>query len=186
MQASAPSVVHLPAMANRCAYKDGGRRCSRNGFGNPALCKAHSIQTVIDGEQVEGLPEDSSLFELLGLADRMFSRSENETVQQVRSIFGEFLAGAANSSNAAHQVPHQRGPSRPPPRQSPPRPPQGRERAGECRAILGLEPREQLTEARIKARKRELAKIYHPDREGGSPTAMKRVNEAADYLLKSL
>jgi len=49
-----------------------------------------------------------------------------------------------------------------------------------------FEPGEQLTAERVKARKRELASLCHPDKQGGSISAMKRVNEAADALLKSL
>jgi hypothetical protein len=49
-----------------------------------------------------------------------------------------------------------------------------------------FEPGEQLTAERVKARKRELASLCHPDKQGGSVRAMKRVNEAADTLLKSL
>jgi len=166
-------------MANRCAFKDGPRRCSRNGFGNPPLCRSHAIQVSLDGKRVE-FPEESPLFGLLDMADRMFSHSQNETVQQVRNIFGEFLAGAANQSNA-HQVPppHQeyRAPRTPPP------PPTAAE---DPRVVLGFEPGEQLTEARVKARKRELAGLFHPDKQGGSIRAMKRVNEAADTLLKNL
>jgi hypothetical protein len=105
----------------------------------------------------------------------MFSSSGNPTVQQVRNIFGEFLAGAANQSNA-HQVPPQEY-------RTPPPPPTA---ADDPRVVLGFEPQEKLTEARVKARKRDLASLFHPDKEGGSMAAMKRVNEAADNLLKTL
>ena len=163
-------------MADRCAFKDGQRRCLRNGFGNPPLCRSHAIQVSLDGRQVK-FPEESPLFGLLGMADRMFASSNNETVQQVRNIFGEFLAGTANSSNARQVPPPCREPrERPPAPESPEDP----------RVVLMFEPGEQLTVARVKARKRELASLCHPDKQGGSIRAMKRVNEAADTLLKSL
>jgi hypothetical protein len=54
------------------------------------------------------------------------------------------------------------------------------------RVVLGFEPGETLTAARVKERKRQLAALFHPDKAGGSISAMKRVNEAADALLKSL
>lgn len=162
-------------MASRCAFKDGQRRCSRNGFGNPPLCRSHAIQVSLDGKNV-AFPEESPLFGLLDMADRMFSTSNNETVQQVRNIFGEFLAGTANSSNA-RQVPPPREPRTPPPPAS---------AAEDPRVVLMFEPGEQLTVERVKARKRELASLCHPDKQGGSIRAMKRVNEAADTLLKSL
>lgn len=169
-------------MANRCAFKDGQRRCSRNGFGNPPLCRSHAIQVNLDGKRVE-FPEESPLFGLLDMADRMFASSNNETVQQVRNIFGEFLAGTANASNA-RQVPppHEQEPRRRAPRTPPPAP----DAPEDPRVVLMFEPGEQLTAARVKARKRELASLCHPDKQGGSVRAMKRVNEAADALLKSL
>ena len=166
-------------MAARCAFKDGGRRCSRNGFGNPPLCRPHAIQVNLDGKRIE-FPKESPLFGLLDAADRLFSSSGNETVQQVRAIFGEFLAEAANQSNA-RQVP--------PPRQqhSPPKSPPNASRAkDDPRVVLGFEPGEQLTAARVKARQRDLAILFHPDKEGGSEAAMKRVNEAATELLSCL
>ena len=152
-------------MTNRCAFKDGKRRCSRNGFGNPPLCRAHAVQIQMDGTP--------SWFNILEMADRAFSKSNNETVQQVRSIFGDYLAGTVNSSNA-RQVPPPEAPTAPPPAPEDPR------------VILMFEPGEQLTAERVKARKRELASLCHPDKQGGSISAMKRVNEAADALLKSL
>jgi hypothetical protein len=129
----------------------------------------------LNGKKVE-FPEESPLFDLLDMADRMFSTSNNETVQQVRNIFGDFLAGTANQSNAQQMPPHEAYRTPPPPPQT----------AGNPRVVLGFEPGEQLTEARVKARKRELAALFHPDKQGGSMSAMKRVNEAADTLLKSL
>jgi hypothetical protein len=162
----------------RCAFKDGSRRCSRNGFGNPPLCRPHAIQVNLDGKRVE-FPEESPLFGLLDMADRMFASSQNEAVQQVRNIFGEFLAGAANQSNAQHQIPHEAPPE---PRTPPPPPPT----LDDPRVVLGFEPGERLSAARVKSRQRDLALLFHPDKEGGSVAAMKRVNEAATDLLKSL
>jgi len=162
-------------MATRCAFKDEGRRCSRNGFGNPPLCRPHAIQVNLDGKRVE-FPEESPLFGLLDAADRMFSSSGNETVQQVRNIFGEFLANAANQG----RIP-------PPPRaQEPRRPDPPPSVAENPRVVLGFEPGEGLTAARVKGRQRDLALLFHPDKEGGSVAAMKRVNEAATELLKCL
>jgi hypothetical protein len=136
----------------------------------------------LDGKRVE-FPEESPLFGLLDMADRLFSTSQNETVQQVRTIFGEYLSGAANESNASRQVPPPREHREREAPRTPPPPPQAAE---DPRVVLMFEPGEQLTEARVKARKRELASLCHPDKPGGSIRAMKRVNEAASNLLKSL
>jgi hypothetical protein len=133
----------------------------------------------LDGKRVE-FPEESPLFGLLDAADRLFSSSGNETVQQVRNIFGEFLAGAANQQNAGRMPPPRE--YRDPPR-TPPPPPQTAENP---RVVLGFEPGEQLTAPRVKGRQRDLALLFHPDKQGGSVAAMKRVNEAATELLKTL
>lgn len=53
------------------------------------------------------------------------------------------------------------------------------------RSVLGFAPGAKLTADLIKTRKRDLAKLFHPDR-GGSPDAMRRVNAAADVLLKEV
>jgi hypothetical protein len=55
-----------------------------------------------------------------------------------------------------------------------------------ARAILGFEPTETLTRERIQDRKRDLAKVFHPDRAGGSLQQMQRVNAAADTLFAKL
>jgi hypothetical protein len=162
-------------MASRCAFKDGSRRCSRNGFGNPALCRAHAIQVKLDGEPID-LQPDSPLMSILELADRAFSKSNNEFARQVGSLFGEFLSNNANSSNAR----------RVPPRNEYRAPPPAPAAAKDPREVLGFEPGEQLTRARVKARQRDLATVFHPDKPAGSAGAMARVNEAAQELLKSL
>ena len=158
-------------MANRCAFKDGGRRCGRNGFGNPALCRAHAIQATVDGKQIE-FSEDSPLFEILNMADRAFSRSNNDFLKQVGNLFGEMLSGAAHQTRVPEPEP-----------QKAPEPPQPLE---DARVVLGFAPDEQLTASSVKARKKQLARIFHPDQPTGSLHAMKRVNEAADKLLKDL
>ncbi len=50
--------------------------------------------------------------------------------------------------------------------------------------VLGL-PRE-ATRDQVEARRKQLAQIYHPDRDGGNPDAMKLVNNAADEILRKL
>lgn len=165
-------MVHRSRMANRCAYRDGDRRCSRNGFGEPPLCRPHALHASLDGQEVH-LEEDSPFFSWLDAADRILSRSNNEIAQQVRGIFGEFLAGSAQRQ-ATDQPPP------PPPRQAP------RPVGEDPRLVLGFEPGAPLTQEIIKERKRALANLYHPDKPGGSLVAMKRVNEAADKLLCSL
>jgi hypothetical protein len=51
---------------------------------------------------------------------------------------------------------------------------------------MGFEPNEPLTSERIHTRKQALARVFHPDRPGGSLAQMQRVNDAADTLLANL
>lgn len=53
------------------------------------------------------------------------------------------------------------------------------------RVVLGFKVTDKLTASMIKDRRRELAKILHPDK-GGSDEAMQRMNVAADKLLKEV
>lgn len=162
-------------MASRCAFKDGGRRCGRNGFGNPALCRAHAALLAVDGKQIE-FDKDSPLFEMLNMVDRSFSRSNNDFLKQVGNLFGEMLSGKAHQATA-RQIP---------PEQEPQAPPAAPKPSVAARVVLGFAPTEQLTAASVKARKKQLAQVFHPDRPTGSEHAMKRVNDAADELLKGL
>lgn len=87
--------------------------------------------------------------------------------------------GASSSSSSR---------SAPPPRTPPPKPPPPPRRAPTlvARQILHFDPEEQLTKERINERRRDLAKMFHPDRQGGSTVQMQRVNQAADVLIASL
>jgi len=51
---------------------------------------------------------------------------------------------------------------------------------------LGFEPGEQLTAEKVQKRKQALARVFHPDMQGGSEAQMKRINQAADTLLAKL
>jgi curved DNA-binding protein CbpA len=55
----------------------------------------------------------------------------------------------------------------------------------DAREVLGFAPGAKLTRELVKARQRELAKLWHPDR-GGSTAATQRLNVAAKKLLDSL
>lgn len=55
-----------------------------------------------------------------------------------------------------------------------------------AREIMGFKADEKLDATKIKDRKRNLAKIYHPDIPGNDPTMMRRINAAADVLLKGV
>lgn len=116
-------------------------------------------------------PEDSPLFDILKLADRALSGSGFSS--QVSDLFGEFLSGVEGPRAEEHD-------------EEPEEPQAPQESKEDPRLVLGFEKDQELTAADVKARKRALAMIYHPDKAGGSARAMKRVNDAADRLLNSL
>lgn len=51
---------------------------------------------------------------------------------------------------------------------------------------MGFAPTEALTVELVRARKQALAQVLHPDKRGGSLSAMTRLNQAADVLLAKL
>lgn len=159
----------------RCTYKlPEGRRCQRNGYGSPALCRAHAA-VVIAARRTGGAPPP--WFSIgVELVDRAASRSQNEILQSYRARVGQWLADAASV------VPEVTARTAPPP---PPPPPRGEPPQEDPREILGFEPGAPLTRSAVKDRQRKLADMFHPDR-GGSKRAMQRVNDAARVLLKEI
>jgi len=151
----------------RCAFKEGKRRCSRNGFGNPPLCRAHAIQVRLHGEQEEIL-EENPLYAFINIADRALSRSNSNFAKQAGTLFGEFLAASANKASAQRQYIT--------PQYIPPPAP------NDPLEILGFPAGSTPTKTQIKARQRELAQLFHPDK-GGSLAAMQKVNDAVNALL---
>ena len=53
------------------------------------------------------------------------------------------------------------------------------------RIVLGFGPQLRLTKEMIRERRKDLARLCHPDR-GGSEVAMKRINQAVEMLLSKL
>jgi hypothetical protein len=126
--------------------------------------------------------------ELLGSLDRMLAT-------RTRDPLSALLAGAVNgvmSRLFVARQPQRLPPSSPPRRfSSPPRPPPPRpapppDPSIRAREILGFEPNEPLTIEKVQKRKQQLARVFHPDMQGGSETQMKRINTAADALLAKL
>lgn len=186
------------ARASQCRYKEDGRRCRRNGTGEPELCAAHR-KIVEDaarraaGAGAVGMPPFGGA---IGEAIHTLmngGRLKRDTLDRAAA---ELLASLGIGAAAFTQRPPP--PTTPPqwppfgfgqqqPRQPPPDPRElERARARrDARQVLGFTASEPLTEEQIKARRRELALKVHPDRQGGSARDMARVNDAADILLES-
>ena len=145
--------------ARRCAYTEHGRRCRRSGFGEPPLCRLH-LRVV---EEIEEESPESPYDAIFGMVGDFF-----------RSVMSE--GEPWPDIMARGQEPRSR---QPPPAAAP-----APARNGELKArrIMNFGPRDRLSSALINQRRRELARIHHPDH-GGATDAMQRVNEAADALL---
>ncbi len=135
------------------------------------------------------LPEEekeaSGAFSFFDLADRILSRSRDPIAQNLRNLAGEYLAGRANAETAqrlqalieqrarkAQKQAAEYAKPAPPPSENP-------------YEVLGFPPDKPLLASEIKARQRELARMFHPDK-GGSVRAMQRVNDAATTLLSQI
>ncbi len=135
--------------------------------------------------------------EMIGAADRVASRhGTSPLIQIVTGALNGVLANMFTRGQQQHQQQAQaRARAAPPPGSPPPRsqpPPQPPRRPPppdptlRAREILGFEPTERITAEMVNDRKKKLARVFHPDMQGGSEAQMKRVNQAADVLLAKL
>jgi hypothetical protein len=161
------------------------------------LCRQHAIVLELELEQA------SVTERVIGIIDRKASRSSGDPLlDMIAKAVGGVLGGIfASDQRAAEERRRRAGlpprPSQPPPPfpgagtshpppNSPPRPPDPQRQALRAREILGFEPTEALTTEKVQKRKQALARVFHPDMQGGSEAQMKRINLAADVLLARL
>jgi hypothetical protein len=158
----------------RCVFREGGRRCQRNGFGDPPLCRAHAL--VVDYE----IDLDDPVGSLLDHADRFLSQQKDTVVSSLAKTLGDLLRPAPAGAPRPAAPPPRRAAPPPPPPPPPPEPPKENPRD-----VLGFAADVKLTRALVKERQRALAALMHPDK-GGSTKALQRLNAAAAELLASL
>ena len=193
----------MPPRKRKCSYREGNRRCPYDGNGDPVLCNAHRMALA-----QAAAPRNP----LHVIADAMVNFlsgnpvNTDATIGAAETIFSQFggmgtnyrpdvVAGA--SEDATHRR-EQAGWSNF--RPTPPGAQPGRDRSAwqpdpeaeerrravtAARRVMGFAS-EPLTVPVIAARKRQLAKRWHPDRPGGSVQKMAAINDAADVLLASL
>jgi hypothetical protein len=172
MSSSSPRGV-APRAEGRCSYVEGRRRCFRNGFGDPPLCRAHAL--AVDYE----IDLEDPIGSMIEQADRFLSGNRNQIVSSFAQVLGQVLAGQrAPAPAATHEAPKAAPPPRPAP---PPAPPKD-----DPREILGFGPDVKLTRVMVKERQRALVALMHPDKPGGSTRATQRINDASRSLLANL
>jgi len=141
---------------------------TRGATGNPAICG------ICYEEQLFVEAEDSTVNQLLdhpavqGLMDKgfqVFNKGVDRIIGRVDGYAKLAMQMVQNQQTQQAQAPQ-------PVQQSP-------------REVLHFGPDEALTIEKIKTRKRDLASLCHPDK-NGSVEAMQKINEAADLLLKEV
>lgn len=194
--------------SSRCRYvAGGGARCLRIATIDGELCRSHAelitaeleggvtqtIHSVMTGQISIG---DVIVGAAQGYVDRLFG--SNPALRDLEQAARQ----AAHVAQARRARAEGRPPPPPPPprsqarqdpssqqQQSPPRSPPAPAASDQsllARSILGFEATDKLTKELIEDRRRQLAKVFHPDRQGGSTKQMQRVNQAADVLLARL
>ena len=141
----------------RCQYREDGLRCQRNGFGNPALCRAHALAGNLGFDL-----DDPPVGALIDRADRFLAGHQNPLIQSFAGILGQVLAG-----RPPRDGPPLEAQAPPRPRAAPPPAPPKED----PRDVLGFAPGTKLTRAIVKERQRTLAKLWHPDHGGTDANA---------------
>lgn len=185
--------------APKCSYFEDGRRCPKDGVGNPPLCPPHAA-TLRAASEAPYNP----LRNVVEAVKTGKPVSAGDVISAAADLFATMLGGRPI---APPTVEHEDAPRQPPPssggwspfgawwqaqqqqqgRQAPP-PPRADEllaaRAA-ARKIFGWKSDHRLDADELKKRYRDLAKRNHPDR-GGSVEKMARVNAAMDILTAEL
>ena len=174
-------------MPRRCAWLTrSGRPCTKAGIGNPPLCRTHRVQAEggIEEDLAEGFTD--------GIVDRVLDHPTARgafdriagSFDRVAQVIDDLSMGRVPWRKTQEEVPPPRpqngGPRRPPPPPSP-----RLNGLATAYTILGFAPGTKVTAEAVKERRKELAKLFHPDR-GGSTEAMQRVNAAVERVLASL
>lgn len=190
----------------KCEFKDGRRRCHRNGHGEPALCDQHrraleglgyQMPRPGIGEQlggifdqiVSGVAPKSIQFEQIAadIAGSLLGRTVTiEEVRRTRSGDYSQIHAYLEALRARAAQAQQRAQPQAPFDPTIAARIEYMKSLGRARAVLGFTKDDALTPELIKDRYRKLARQHHPDREGGSTEKMQKINAAADLLSKSL
>lgn len=197
------------ARAVRCAFRIDGKRCVRNGTGNPSLCADHRRATgqpqqfdpngaLADAVKRAARGQHVSTSGIVGALGELFNYFVQAAPEPkpgpVRNAWDDLQRAAAQAqANARSRVDRPPEPATEPPRatwdwwSTPPDPRAEAKRIEtlRARAVLGFTNSESLTVEKIKDRQRALARKHHPDL-GGSEAKMKAINAASDVLLESL
>jgi hypothetical protein len=164
-------------MPPQCAFREGTRRCRKNGTGNPPLCATHRL--IVNEDVARQAQAAKAVFDVV----QDFVKDPGAAVNRFFSSFRPNPVPNLDDDLDDDVAPRRASPRSPPPpprRPAPPPPPKD-----DARVVLGFPPDLKLTDAMIKERRRRLAAIMHPDANGSKET-MQRINDAATALLAEL
>ena len=181
----------------RCRYADDRGRC-RSIATVGGFCRGHADE--IEDSMGQRSPVESIFAAVKKWTETAIGQAHQEEVDFDELVHAGLAAAGrrlrAHMESRAQQQPAAGQPPGAPPRQPPP--PRGRvapeaiaARKADiaARGTLGFGPDEPLTEAQIKARRQQLARLCHPDgATGKDPTRedmARKINAAADLLLKA-
>lgn len=184
-----------PPNPYRCVYREGGKRCVRNGTGEPVLCARHH---ELVARQYSGSPYAGSAADVIGRVSRGEKVSTGDVVAGIFDMFGQVFGGGGQrqhpnqpapwdlppwDTGASQGIPPRaRAQPRPPP---PPNPELERKKAvAAAKKTLGFKVGDNPDATTLKAKYRALARRHHPDR-GGSLERMKAINAAYELLSQA-
>lgn len=143
------------------------RKCTQCGAsparGNPALCGDCFVDDLRAGANSVF---DRFLDRALDRGAQALDKGVDRVVGRIDAYAQRFIAAQTTPGTGAPGASQPKGPS--------------------PREIMHFGPDEPLTAQKIKDRKRQLAKICHPDTGTADPAGMAQINEAADALLKEI
>lgn len=192
-----------------CTYREGGRRCPRRGYGDPPRCAIHELLEEEEdeedggalarigrqaGEMLDDRLAGTSAGFLRGIGEFLGSvagrRAEVALEDRINGMSREDVeAYLAQVRQRVHNIRRRLAQERAQREQSGQRPQAKTGSDGlTAREILGFSEDAQLTREMVQKRRRELAKVFHPDKNpgSGSPAQMQRVNAAAKEILAEL
>lgn len=182
---------------NQCVVfdEDTGRRCRKSGQGDPSMCKRHRddlqipsplgqvFDAVIHGRSPSPNAVADAMFGVVeGFLGRKLTADERARATSVGGgVFtgsGSRSSRSSSESSDAHRAQEAEARAR-------------ASEIGRARRTLGFGARDQITPEILKARYRELARKWHPDRYVGDPAKQKaatsrmaEINAAMEILQK--
>lgn len=179
-----------PKISNRCVYTERGRRCWRDGTGDPPVCPPHQIAFAEHAHRATSRKQPGDA--IADLIDSVISgrKVSKKKLERAWNDVGQILNNVAPAGGPFTPPPGFQPPPGWFPRAAPPPPPpedpgiaEARRAFAAAKKVMGFADSQKITADDVRDRKKQLARKYHPDMPGGSAAKMAEINNAADVLL---